>query len=88
MLRIKLPFCLSTHSLHLPDFFTPLEIPSNPYIFFDEIYSYRIQDALIEFTPNTYLANIIASYLFLKNRYWAGGGLGQGVENKPGNQEI
>lgn len=36
--------------------------------------------------PNTYLADKIELYLFLKNR--AGGGLGWGVEKKPGNQEI
>lgn len=38
--------------------------------------------------PNTYLADKIELYLFLKNRYWAGSGLGWGVEKKPGNQEI
>lgn len=41
--------------------------------------------ALIE-GPKTYLSNIIALYLFLKNRYWSGGGLGRGVEKKLENQ--
>lgn len=42
-------------------------MPSNPYVFFDETYSYRMQDtgALLE-DPNTYLADIIA--LFLKKQ--------------------
>lgn len=73
---IKFPFCLSTHSLLPPDCLTSLEMPSNPYIHFDEIYSYRMQDtgALIE-GPNMFLGDIMALYLFLKNRY-TGKGVG------------